>query len=129
MFAFQATPDMEMIREQLDQVGKNKPDEEIRENSSYHGHFSENEGVFSIFLDMIQDIQAKLSRKSQSQCNCYVKSSKGLTSWAVQTPLPSETIDSQDLPEVLSTMSKWDNSSCGRISHLMAHWPHGPTQI
>ena len=85
-----------MIKQQFEAVG-----EESKEvQPSYHGHFSQNQGVFSIFLDLIEDIKSKISPEEKSSCNCFVKSSKGLANYVIKNPLPSETVLSEDLPDV-----------------------------
>ena len=91
---------MTMIRQQFDNV-QDEDDIQQQSESSFHGHFSENQGVFSIFLDLIEDIRSKMSNsKSSSACNCYVKSSKQLASYTIKSALPSDTVDTEDLPDV-----------------------------
>ena len=106
----QATPDMELIRQQFEGLNKYDPIEDndltaTVENSNYHGHFSKNEGVFAIFLDIIQDIKDKFQQKEEDDeftCNCYIKpSSKNLASYVIKSSQPSEEIDIDDLPKVM----------------------------
>ena len=106
----QATPDMELIRQQFEGLNKYEPIEDndaavTVEDSNYHGHFSKNEGVFAIFLDIIQDIKDKLQPKEEDKefaCNCYIKpSSKNLASYVIKSSQPSEEIDIDDLPKVM----------------------------
>ena len=106
----QATPDMELIRQQFEGLNKYDPVEDndaavTVEDSNYHGHFSKNEGVFAIFLDIIQDIKDKFQQKEEEEeftCNCYIKpSSKNLASFVIKSSQPSEEIDIDDLPKVM----------------------------
>ena len=108
----QATPDMELIRQQFEGLNKYDPivdhdSTAIVEDSNYHGHFSKNEGVFAIFLDIIQDIKDKFQQKEEDEeftCNCYIKpSSKNLASYVIKSSQPSEEIEIGDLPKVKET--------------------------
>ena len=88
---------MTMIKTQFETVDEEETNEVVQ--PSYHGHFSENQGVFSIFLDLIEDIKTKINPE-KSSCNCYVKSSKALASYVIRNPMPSETVQTEDLPDV-----------------------------
>ena len=91
---------MTMIRQQFDEKPVQEHEIQQQSESSFHGHFSENQGVFSIFLDLIEDIRSKMSNSKSSACNCYVKSSKQLASYTIKSALPSDTVDTEDLPDV-----------------------------
>jgi len=117
-----ATPDMDLVRRQFDDAlelkDEKKSDEEIQKKTDeptqeeeqkqthfLHGHFTQNQGVFELFLDVLKDLtrpKVSLARRG----NCYVKSSRNNKLWAgsgvhkqlITSPLPTDIIPTEDLP-------------------------------
>ena len=124
---------MGLVREQFEKVGKNshmtiddstsvapaeasKPalidtNYQMNYSEKYQGHFTENQGMFMMSLNVVQNVQ-KIVRHVEPKADstpetsprlggCYIKPSpKNLVPLVIKSPQPSEYVDIRDVPKV-----------------------------
>ena len=124
---------MGLVREQFEKVGKNshmtiddstsvapaeasKPalidtNYQMNYSEKYQGHFTENQGMFMMSLNVVQNVQ-KIVRHVEPKADstpetsprlggCYIKPSpKNLVPLVIKSPQPAEYVDIRDVPKV-----------------------------
>ena len=87
---------MHLIKEQFEEQAKVE-EEQVQEEHHYNGHFTKNDGIFQLFLDLVSEA----THKSSKLGGCYVKNTNSKFQAyrsKIITPLPSDTIYTEDLP-------------------------------